>query len=43
MWETIKTPAYVVDEKKLREHVTIDYHITDYKLSHFRLYLLINL
>ena len=26
-----------------KTHVTIDYHITDYKLSYFRLYLLINL
>lgn len=26
-----------------KTHVTIDCHITDYKLSYFRLYLLINL
>ena len=26
-----------------KTHVTIDCHITDHKLSHFRLYLLINL
>ena len=27
----------------LKTHVTIGYHITDHKLSYFRLYLLINL